>query len=42
MATKKLPGGRKVSVNSSKKPSGGRRTRTVIVSIKGQRGTAKK
>jgi hypothetical protein len=42
MATKNLPGGRKVSVNTSKAPSGPRKTKTVIVSFKGKKGSARK
>ena len=41
MTTRKLPGGRKVSVNTSRKSSGGRKTKTGIVSIKGKRGSAR-
>jgi len=42
MATKKLPGDRRVSVNVSKKPSGPRKQRTVIVSVRGKKGSSKK
>jgi len=39
MATKNIAG-RKVSVNTSSKPSGGRKAKTIIVSLKGKKGSA--
>ena len=42
MATINLPGGWAVSVNASKKSSGGRKTRTVSISFTGKGGSAKK
>jgi hypothetical protein len=42
MGTKKLPGGGKLSVSTSNKPSGGRKTKTMIVSLKGKKGSGGK
>jgi hypothetical protein len=41
MASLKLPLGRKVSVKTSHKDNGGRRVRTLCISLKGRRGGAK-
>jgi hypothetical protein len=40
MASRNIAG-RRVSVNTSKKPSGGRKAKTVIVTVTGKRGSAK-
>jgi hypothetical protein len=40
MITKNLPGGRRISIQTAtKKPSIGRRTRVLVVNIKGRRGS---
>ncbi|MCW3047297.1 MAG: hypothetical protein JWO74_1581 [Solirubrobacterales bacterium] len=41
MANIKLPGGRRVTVNTSSKSSGSRKAKTVIVSVKGEPGSKK-
>jgi hypothetical protein len=40
MASKNIAG-RRVSVNKSTKPSGGRKSKTIIVTVTGKRGSAK-
>jgi hypothetical protein len=39
VGTKKLPGDKKISVNTSNKAQGDRKTKTFIVSLKGKRGS---